>query len=395
MILCSIVIQTRKCFMKGFVAYTKSWFSKAFNSSVLHKSRMPWVDYLRGIAIILVVYRHALIGIERSGIIIPDYLMTANMTFYSFRMPLFFIVSGIFIGGTLAKRSIKEIAFIKFENLLYPYFIWAFIQITLQILLRKFVNSDRGLIDYAYILYQPRALDQFWYLPALFNATMIYVLIKTKLKPQAWMQLTLGLLFYFLSPVVGSISMLSDWMEFYLFFAIGDISSHFFFKDSSQRFFKSPLTLLLILPVFAFTQFFYLSQKEEYYRIDLLGQTEFLIIAFIGCLSMFILAFRLQCWRILSFLRILGYHSLYIYVMHVLVIAFFRMVLTKSLGIYDPHVLLVCDIAFGVTVPVIFYNLFIKENVGWFLFSLRKPKADSSKAEMLKLSRQKDMRDMK
>ncbi|MEI9942603.1 MAG: acyltransferase [Chitinophagaceae bacterium] len=359
--------------MNNVTINIKHWFAKAFNTSILQKSRMPWVDYLRGIAILLVVYRHALIGIERSGIIIPQYLMTANMIFYSFRMPLFFIVSGLFIGGTLAKKNLKQIAFIKFENLLYPYFIWAFIQITLQIILVKFVNSDRGLKDYTYLFYQPRALDQFWYLPALFNATMIYVLIKTKLRPQPWMQIVLGLILYFVSPLITDISMLSDWMEFYLFFAIGDIGATFFFKDSVQRFFKSPLTLLALIPVFTATQLFYLTQPEEYYRNNLLGQTEFLAIAFIGCLSMFVLAFRFQAWKTAPFLRIIGFHSLYIYVIHVLVIAFFRVLLTKLIGIYNPFVLLICDIAFGVSIPVMFYNLVVKDNIGWFLFSLRKP----------------------
>ena len=356
----------------------KTWWSKAFNLSMLQKSRLPWVDYLRGIAIILVVYRHALIGIERSGITIPSYLVNANMTFYSFRMPLFFIVSGIFISGSLAKKTVKQLAFIKFENLLYPYLIWVIIQITLQIFLTGFVNSDRGLKDYSYILYNPQVLDQFWYLPALFNATIIYILVKTQLKPPAWTQLIFGLVFYFLSFQIHNISMLSDWMKFYFFFALGDIITRLFFKDSTQRFLKNPWTLLSVIPVFALTQIFYLSQEEKYYQGNFTGQTEFLIIALIGCASMFILAFRLQALKILSFLRVLGYHSLYIYVMHVLVIAFMRLLLTKLLGINNPEFLLCCGIAAGVTIPVVFYNLLVRNNIGWWLFSLKKKKVSSA-----------------
>src|SRR5437016_1414734 len=155
--------------MKALQASIKGWWSRALNLSVLQKNRWPWVDYLKGIAIILVVYRHVLIGIGRSGIYIPNYLTNANMIFYSFRMPLFFILSGLFISGSLAKRSLKKIISIKFENLLYPYLIWSFLQITLQIAMSGITNADRSLIDYTYILYQPRKLDQFWYLSALFN----------------------------------------------------------------------------------------------------------------------------------------------------------------------------------------------------------------------------------
>jgi uncharacterized membrane protein YcfT len=81
-----------------------NWISKAFNLPALKKSRLHWVDYLKGIAIILVVYRHSLLGIERSGAYVPHYLVNANMIFYSFRMPLFFILSGIFVSRRWQKK---------------------------------------------------------------------------------------------------------------------------------------------------------------------------------------------------------------------------------------------------------------------------------------------------
>src|SRR6476660_7994939 len=105
---------------------------------------MAWVDYLRGIAILLVVYRHVLIGLERSKVTIPTALVTANIIFYSFRMPLFFILSGIFIESSIAKRSFESLIKIKIEKLLYPYIIWTFIQVTLQISFSQFTNSVRS-----------------------------------------------------------------------------------------------------------------------------------------------------------------------------------------------------------------------------------------------------------
>jgi fucose 4-O-acetylase-like acetyltransferase len=381
--------------MNDLTGHIKGWLSKAFNLPILQKNRMPWVDYLRGIAIILIIYRHGLIGIGRTGIPIPDYLVRANMIFYSFRMPLFFIISGIFISRSMEKTSVPKLLFNKFENLLYPYFIWAFIQVTLQIILIKYVNSDRGLIDYTYILYQPRVLDQFWYLPALFNTTCIYILVKAKLKASAWMQLIVGLILYFVSPFFREISMISDWMEFYVFFAMGDIISKFFLDGSSKRFFNNPYTLALVLPVFFLVQLFYLQQPEEYYYNGVLGSIEFLLIALIGCLSMFVLAFRLQYWNILRFLRVIGYHSLYIYMMHVLVIAFVRIVLTNFLGVHQPLILLFCGIISGIILPIIFYNFMIRENIGWFLFSLHKPVAATgvSQPANVKASREVNSKD--
>lgn len=360
--------------MKSYQADIQELRSKAFNLPALHNSRLPWVDYLKGIAIVLVVYRHALNGIGRSGLPIDTTLGYANMIFYSFRMPLFFILSGLFISGTLAKRSVKTVLLDKFETLFYPYLIWSFIQVTLQIVFWQFANSDRGWEDYTYILYQPRKLDQFWYLPALFNATLVYVLVKVKFKPRAWAQLLLGLLLYFASRYLRNYSMLSDWMEFYLFFAMGDAMYRLFFKPSTQRFLKNPWTLLAVLPVFTIVQVLYLQREENYYRDTLWGEALFLGIALVGCFSMFVLAFRMQSWNIMRFLRVLGYHSLYIYLMHVLVMGAVRVTLTKLFNITNVPILLFCCIAAGVVIPVIIYNLLIKDGIGWFLFTFRKKK---------------------
>jgi fucose 4-O-acetylase-like acetyltransferase len=343
----------------------KSWIAKAFNTAVLEKSRMAWVDYLRGIAIILVVYRHALIGIQRGSIPVPDALVNANMIFYSFRMPLFFILSGIFVNGSIGRKPFNKLLYSKFENLLYPYIIWSFIQVSLQIFLSHYTNAERTFKDYTYILYQPKALDQFWYLPALFNSTVVYLLLKVRLHVPAWSQLIIGMALYFLAPHIHNISMLSDWMEFYIFFALGDVLSALFFREGSQRFFKNPLTLLALTPVFIATEVWYLYRSSG----PGVGPLEYLAIALLGCFCMIVLAFRLQSWNILRFLRVIGFHSLFIYVIHVLVTSFTRTILTKFFHLHNPEILLVCGIAAGVTIPIVFYNLLVKDNVLWFLFT--------------------------
>jgi hypothetical protein len=51
-----------------------------------------------------------------------------------------------------------------------------------------------------------------------------------------------------------------------------------------------------------------------------------------------------------------------------------RIILTRFLGIFNPVILLLSCIISGVILPIIFYNLLIKDNVFWFLFSFRKKK---------------------
>lgn len=343
----------------------KTFLSKAFNLPALQKNRLQWVDYLKGIAIILVVYRHALIGIERSGLVVNEYLVNANMIFYSFRMPLFFLLSGIFVQSSLERRTLQNFIGKKFELLLYPYLVWTVLQITLQIVLGRFTNAGRTWADYAYIIYQPRELDQFWYLPALFNTTLLYVLVKTKLKPAAWVQCAMGLLFYFARPYLGKISMLTDWMEFYFFFALGDAMGRAFFSAPVQRVLKNPLLLLPATPLFVFAQVYFLRHT--------VNDAVFLLVALTGCFFMLLIAFQLEKLHTAFFLRVLGYHSLYIYVMHVMVTALVRIVLTR-LGIHQTEVLLFAGIAGGVTIPVVVYNYCVRDGFAWFLFSYHKNK---------------------
>lgn len=348
------------------------FINKSFNLDYLQKSRYKWVDYVRGIAILLVVYRHVLIGIERTGLPVPEYLVTANMIFFSFRMPLFFILSAFFINSSLAKRTLSKLVHDKFETILYPYFIWCFLQVTLQIVFSSYTNASRSLIDYTYILYHPRQLDQFWYLPALFNVTIIYTLIKVKLKLNHQIQLLFGVILYFLSRYFNQASMMSDWMEFYIFFAVGDAISNFFFNEKTQLFLGRVSVLLLSIPVFVLVQIYYLHKGEEYFLSDVTGRGVFILVSLIGCFFMFILAFNIQKTNVFSFLRVVGFHSLYIYVMHVFVAAFVRIVLMKLFLISNPVILLFAGIIISISLCIVFYNLLIKDGPLWFLFSITK-----------------------
>jgi fucose 4-O-acetylase-like acetyltransferase len=366
--------------------------ANAFNLRLLQESRYNWVDYLRGVIIILVVYHHTYLGISKGGINISRSVSDANMIFFSFRMPLFFIISGIFAHCSLAKRSVDVLVKNKFDKILYPYFIWSFLQVSLQILLSNFVNSDRNLSHYLFILYQPRMLDQFWYLPALFNAAMIFIFLKTRLKLRTGPHIVIAFCFYLIFPFVNGISILSDWMRFYLFFLIGNLIAEIILKKQFQQYLTRPLVLALLLPIFLGSQFTYLKSNLQHNVIGVqaaellqkspvnyfLSELNFLTTALIGCTTLTILSFLMEKWNKLAFLRIIGYHSLYIYVAHLIVAAFIRVVLVKVFFVTNVAVLLSSCILGGVLVPIIFYNLLGKETL-WFLFTPNRPKTASTR----------------
>lgn len=330
----------------------KHWFSILFNVKSAQQGRLPWIDYAKGLAIVLVAYRHILIGLQRSGLHVNEYLVNANEVFYSFRMPLFFILSGIFIGGSLAKRGAKQLMLNKIGTLLYPYLIWAVIQISLQIFFSKYTNANRSLADYGYILIQPDALDQLWYLFALFNVTFIYILLKAFLKFKIWHQLILGVIFHSLS-LKFNYGPWHDFLYYYLFYSIGDFISSWMLNKRLYPLYASWKIFLILLIPFVYSQRYFLRHKEiQYDNIYL-----FALVAIIGCAFLLSICFKFQVWGKLKFMKVIGFHSLYIYVMHVMIVSAGRFVFVNLLGIQSSFLILLFNLCLGIGLSIVIYNI--------------------------------------
>ncbi len=324
--------------------------NQLFNSHpILHGKRLPWVDYAKGIAIILVVYRHVLIGFKRSGLEVSEYLMLANEMVFSFRMPLFFVISGIFIEKSLGKRASNQFVKYKFDTILYPYLVWAVIQVSLQVMLSSYTNANRGFIDYIYVLVHPRAIDQFWFLYALFNVSIVYGLIRNRIKISILWHVVIAITMHFLSNYVQEYDLLHDLLYYYIFLVVGVVSTQFFLNKSNHRILHSNKLLLFLTPIFVGTQWYWLTTPDISFIL-------FTVIALIGCFFILCLSFVLQKYDTLKFIRIVGYHSLYIYLLHVLITSAVR-ILAIKVGFVNVPTLLVFNIFLGTFIPIVFYNL--------------------------------------
>jgi uncharacterized membrane protein YcfT len=93
---------------------------------VRDSSRLAWVDAAKGLSILLVVAHHAVSFLHTSGLA-PPAVVAANTALASMRMPLFFLVSGLFVAGPLASpwRTLlhKRIAFF-----LYLFVVWTLLR---------------------------------------------------------------------------------------------------------------------------------------------------------------------------------------------------------------------------------------------------------------------------
>lgn len=348
-----------------------------FNTDSLKQKRLPWVDYAKGIAIILVVYRHVLFGIERSGLGLHPYLMNANEIFYSFRMPLFFILSGAFIGKSLSRRSTTAFVTTKWKILLYPYLLWSVIQITLQIIFSKYTNADRSAASYLHIITEPAAIDQMWYLLALFNVTILYMFLKVYLHLKPLHQLLLGTVCYYLATVFTS-GPQHDVLFYYLFYAIGDFISAKILNKNNYSYYASRALFWILLPVFLVSQWYFVNHLNIRYTNIFL----FALVALAGCAFMLNICFILQKGGYLKAIRVIGYHSLYIYVIHVIITGALRIVFTGILGITNVPLLLFMLLSVGIPLSIIGYNLVMRMG-GWFVFTLDKKEDEYPESQKL------------
>lgn len=356
--------------------------------------RQSWVDFARGVAIILVLYRHAFEGLKSSGIDVGNYLFLehSNIVFFSFRMPLFFIVSGIFLSASFAKRGLRKYIETKAKTILWPYFLWGSLQITLQLIFSKFVNNPPTPYSYLYLLYMPREIEQFWYLYALFNTSVLYVILKYVFKLKPWHHIALGLIMFYLTAWCYQkniiIGFLQGIMHYYIFIVLGDLIHKIMRKPETIKLFESWKTFLILIIPFAITQGYFLYANlqypaSKYQHVEYFTPFIFLPIALTGCAFIISLSFIFQRYHWPDWLRVLGKHSLYIYVAHVLVFASFRIFMMRVLHIDSVLILLLVSIISGLVVPVWMYKISKKLNIQW-VFSLEERKKNAKDFQVLK-----------
>ena len=100
-------------------------------------------------------------GLKSSGIIPDDAAFRAvDAWIYAFHMPLFFLISGLFIDRQAA-RPARVFLLDKVGSIVYPYAVWSVLQSAVQIALARYTNAKPEWGAVARIGYQP--IMQFWF----------------------------------------------------------------------------------------------------------------------------------------------------------------------------------------------------------------------------------------
>lgn len=306
--------------------------------------RISWVDYAKGIGILLVVLGHVIDGLNpashantNSSVI----LMKTYDLIYGFHMPLFFLLSGLFV-----ERSLQKDGFFKQKllTIVIPYFIWSLFQGVTNVLLSGLTNSKP---DWSVVFLIPIfPYAQFWFLYALFICFAIYFLMRKTLKIKLEHILIISLLMYACTPFVG------DWFgritEYFVYLVMGSLiynKRQEFNQVLIKNFWKISVLFLVANAVFL------TDVLDGKYLL-----TPFkLIIAIIGISLVISVSSIFENKNFFTGIKYLGSLSMQIFLMHTLASAATRILLTKFFGIENIWIHLVLGCITGVALPIIAY----------------------------------------
>ncbi|MDF2433662.1 MAG: hypothetical protein JWP44_3293 [Mucilaginibacter sp.] len=353
-----------------------------FNSRFIQKEkRWAWIDYDKGISIILIGYGHCYLLLGGHGLALDRYpfFHYIDLFMYGFRMPLFFIVSGLLIAKSLNKRGLAAYIGHRNNNILYPLLIWGFIQLTLQIIANRFTHNGYTAVDYFSLIINPRRTGVFWYLNALYFIGAIYALLKTYLKLSVVWQVILGVFLYVVSTYMHVIKagLFTDIFEYYIFFSLGDLLANIMMNDKKMQQFTSwkiffPLLFSFLVIQYYCTKINMLPSDFEMRNVEISKPFLFLIEALVGCALSFNVSFFLQKFYVLGFLRIVGYHSLFIYCVQIIAMFVARTFLMNILHLTSVPALILLVWTSGIVLPIFFYNFCLRYGL-WWLYTYKKP----------------------
>ena len=325
------------------------------------KERTVWVDYVKAIGIILVVYGHVAGGVFGSGMIEDVKLFwLVDSIVYSFHMPLFFCLSGLFFRQSLDRRGTKSVLFSKLDTIVYPYIVWSLLQGFVEVFLSSYTNGNTTSSEVLSLLWQPRA--QFWFLYALFMVFVFAVFIFSKVSSKYTSVIFFSAVALYLFQTDLSTSYHLNYLSAnFVYFVFGMLISRLLIKEL-------PLTgwlltfsfVIFVLAQYLFHSVFELTRFDKgFYLLSL----ALVSILFTIILSMFLAR------RSLTWLSVIGASSMPIYLMHMLVLGGVRVVLIKVFDMRSVSVHLLVGCLMCLLIPVI-VTIFIKHYRLSYVFSM-------------------------
>jgi fucose 4-O-acetylase-like acetyltransferase len=139
---------------------------------------------VKGIAIILVVSGHTAQGMTHRGWWVGPGAAFFRTFIYSFHMPAFFFVAGLFVMGSISKRGNKRFTVDKLKTILYPYVLFAVISVAIEPLIGRFKSGTHAFHWNTFLMNLADG-DASWFLFVLFFCLMLALMTA---RAPAWLR---------------------------------------------------------------------------------------------------------------------------------------------------------------------------------------------------------------
>lgn len=300
------------------------------------EERNAAADIAKGLAIVLVVYGHAVDGVQ-AAVPMPEWLYDSLMKpFGQVAVPLFFLITGLF-AASAQRRPWPDFLDRTIANLLWIFLVWNVLQYAVRMVFAAYANAP---ID-------PDAILWFWLNPINVTwflwALMLYYLILRLARdvPLALLIAAAGVLAA--DPWIGDNFALQQGSRFLVFFLLGHALAPLL-REGGWRPNGRVLGLVLALYLAASLTLVHLGWLFE-------PLPNFLLRC-LGIAGVLGLCTWLAARGRAGWLRWLGTYTLSIFVMHTIVTAGAREVLLRSGVTEAPLVLIVVATVAGISVPL-------------------------------------------
>ncbi len=344
-------------------------------SAAAERSRVAWVDIAKGICIIMVVMVHATLGVELA-VGEKGWMHYAVAWARPFRMPDFFLISGLFLGLVIDRPWLRYLDR-KVVHFAYFYVLWLTIQFAFKAPGMAMEEGAAAAVwNYLLAFVQPFGTLWFVYLLPIF-----FVFTRLVKNVPVWIVLAWAALLEILPVATGSVVFDEFCARFVYFYAGYALAANVFriadwFRANPGR---TLALLALWAPVNAWLVFTPASAALAPYLQPDLGNTGAqgglaelpflsLLLGSAGLLAVVAVSTLLSGRRWTEWLRWLGEHSIVVYLAFFLPMAVTRVVLIRTGIIPDVGTMSVLVMIVAVAGPAVLYGLVQWTGWGKFLF---------------------------
>lgn len=329
-------------------------------------SRNIALDYAKGIGIVIVVFAHLWRGLAGAGLLngwSPDIVAGVSSACTLLSMPIFFFVSGLLYGRSMARRhGLKEFAG-KVDAIFYPYLIWSVIIGLFEMLgsgLRNHSGNWRDLLD---ILWNPHGIFWFLYVLLLTFALVELVILVAGVQRARLLVLPMGALLLLVYPWAPRLFCLPEFCMSFIYFALGMTLAGVLPKV--QR----PSWMSFVLALAGLLVFTYLAHAVWHMGThSMRSVSPNALLTALGIL----LLFMTMCYALPekgpAWLAYLGERSMDVYLVHLLFVASVRIFLQKGMHAHAFMIYLVPGICLGIGGALILTH-WLKSGRARYLFS--------------------------